>query len=163
MRRCPFQLTAHLLPRRGSERNGWCTASSLFPETRPFLLRRINAPFNTFPGTGLDSCLTFLIFSHLLTHIPCQLPAHIHSSRAEGKGEEMELGSPLFLCAPATRTRFSWADRPSSCHSQQTLGCQPQPELGNASEMGGLGVTDETITMFTGRVKNRFGEMGSWA
>lgn len=76
----------------------------------------------------------------------------------------MELGSPLFLWELATRTRFSWADWPSSCHSQQTLGCQPQPELGNASEMGGgVGVTDETIIMFTGRVKNWFGEMGSWA
>lgn len=76
MRRCPFQLTAHLLPQRGSERNGWCTASSLFLETRPFLLRRINAPFNTFPGAGLDSCLTFLIFSHLLISHINYLPTH---------------------------------------------------------------------------------------
>lgn len=75
----------------------------------------------------------------------------------------MELGSPLFLWVPVTQTRFSWADRPSSCHSQQTLGCQPQPELGNASEMQAVGVTDETVTMFTGRVKNWFGVMGSWA
>ena len=68
-------------------------AASLLLGTRPFLLRRINAPFSTFRGAWLDSCLTFLIFSHLLTS-RINAPAHLHTGRAAGKGEEMGLGSP---------------------------------------------------------------------
>lgn len=79
--------TAHLLPLRASERNGWLCCSFLFLENRPFLLRRIIVSFNTFRFAWVGSSLTFLISSPLLTsriHLAASL--RHRQGRGGGKG-----------------------------------------------------------------------------
>lgn len=133
-------------------------AALLFLETRPFLLRRINAPFNTFQWAWLDSCLTFQIF----TNVPHQVEsAHLRYKQAGWKGKRRWGLSSSSPSADADHTDpvqlGRWAN---FLPLTGNIGCQQQPELGNASDVS---EADETITMFTGKVKNLCGMRGDWA